>query len=342
MDNIRFVHGGNIHRFRREMLDFSANINPLGIVSSIKKEIYRGFAQALHYPDPQAQSLTARIARYWGIEKENILVGNGSVELIYLIVGSFMPAKICIPVPSFSEYERAAVLAKSKPIFVRLKPEEQFHFNSSAINPCDMLIAANPNNPSGNILIENSGPKAKLIVVDEAFMDFLPQERKLTFINQAGVNKKIIVLRTFTKFFALPGLRLGYAVAHKDIIKKLKQNQIPWTVNSFAQIAGEKVLDQKDYISKSRLFIEKEREFLSGRLNKIKGITVFPSLANFLLLKIENKKPDSVSLQKELVKKNVIIRDCSNFRGLNNRYIRIAVRTRKENRQLLKCLEEIL
>lgn len=323
MGNINFLHGGNIYNHKKDISDFSASINPLGLPFGIKREIFRKFDTVCHYPDPDNREIIKKIAKYWKIKEENILIGNGSAELIYLIMATFRPKTTLLPTPTFSEYERAARNVGSRV--------------GSCKSP-DMAFLCNPNNPTGE-LAARGRVSGKLTVVDEAFMDFVPEERKHTYVWEAQKNRKIIVLRTFTKFFAMPGLRIGYLIAHKDTVRRLRQNQPPWSANILAQIAAKAALDNRGYIRKTRTFIEKERRFLFNELGKIKGLKPYPSAANFLLIKAVKPMPGSKFLQKSLLKRGILIRDCSNFRGLGNKHIRVAVRTRKENMKLIKALK---
>lgn len=349
MGNLSFPHGGNIYavkrRFKKEVIDFSANINPLGLPSQIKKIIYKNFASILHYPDPEA-NIIRKLAQYWGVKEKNILLGNGSTELIYLIASCFMPKTTLIPVPTFSEYERAARNIRSKIKFVNLDEKEDFRLNPNRLSDSDILFLSNPNNPTGNLIFTDSRMLEelpyKLIVIDEAFMDFLPDEKKYTLIWKAAKSKRIIVLRTFTKFFALPGLRIGYLVAHRDIIKALKKYQMPWSVNVFALKAAECLLVDKSYINNTRQFIEKEKRFLFKAIAEIGGLKPYPSVTNFLLIKIEDKNLSSSFLTKRLIQKGILIRDCANFRGLSNKFVRVAVRTHRENLKLIGALKKII
>ena len=350
MGNLTFEHGGNIYQaqrqYKRKFLDFSANINPLGLTPQIKEAIYKNFGSILHYPDPEAKNITRKIAQYWGIKEENVLVGNGSIELIYLIVSTFKPKTTLIPIPTFSEYERAARCIKSKINFLRLKEKLRFELPSAKINQADILFLCNPNNPTGNLILTDyriiEKLPIKLVVIDEAFMDFLPDEKKHTLVWKAQKNKRIIVLRTFTKFFALAGLRIGYLVAHQSIVNKLRQYKIPWSVNSFAQLAAELILADKEYIRKARQLIEQEKKFLFNELAKIKKLTPYPSAANFLLIKISDAKFTSSLLREKLIQNGILIRDCANFRGLNNKFIRVAVRSHNENLKLVEALKEAI
>lgn len=341
------LHGGNIYeiepRKRSSILDFSANINPLGIPSKIRRLLNRQLKDLVHYPDPGARQLVAALAHYWRVEEENILVGNGSTELIYLILNAFRPAAITLPVPSFTEYERAARIVKSKISFVPIRAEDGFYLDYPLIKNSDMLFLCNPNNPTGNLLVKNRAniaATAKRIVIDEAFMDFVPDEKAHTFIPLATGSKKFIVLRTLTKLFALAGLRIGYLVAHKDIIRALKEYQMPWSVNTLAQIAAAQCLSEVSFMQRSKQLIEKERGFLYERLGRIRGLKPYPSAANFLLVRIEEKRLTSSRLKERLLKKNILIRDCANFRGLDEQFIRVAVRTHQQNLRLAQALEE--
>lgn len=349
MDYVDFLHGGNIYevkrKYKKDVIDFSANINPLPISKVFKNEFTKNYRNIFHYPDPQAKDLIRQIARYWKINEQNILLGNGSTELIYLIICMYRPKKVIIPAPTFSEYERAASSSKSKIQFLNLK-EDTFELGRLKLDKADIFFISNPNNPTGNLLFKSQKLQnqncCSLTVIDEAFMDFSPDEKKYTFIQRAVKDKRIIVLRSFTKFFALPGLRIGYLVAHKDLVKTLKKFQPPWNINAIAQSLARMMLNDKSYIKRTREFIIKERDFLFKELVKIDRLRPCPSVTNFLLIKIEKTGINSKSLTKKLIQKGILVRDCSNFRNLNNKFIRVAVRSHRENAKLIQALKEIL
>jgi len=348
MGDIDFSHGGNVGQLKGKyaagIVDFSASINPLGLSEGSRRVILENIDNILHYPEPWAQSLAEKIACYWKIKKENILLGNGSCELIYLIADFFQPKKAVIPAPTFCEYERALVSLKTKVDFIKLKEKDGFKLDMPKIK-ADMFFVCNPNNPTGNLLIkhrEKSCFGAKITVIDETFMDFLPDEKKHTFIPKACRDKNTIVLRSFTKFFALPGLRAGYLTAHPDLIKKLKAKRPPWSVNIFAQRLAETMLGNNSYIRDTHKLIKAQKKYLEESLKKIRGIKVYPSSANFFLVKIEGKKITSSFLREKLIEKGVLIRDCFNFRNLNNKFIRIAVRSQAQNRRFITALKEVL
>lgn len=342
-----YQHGGNIYEIeigkRSSILDFSANINPLGIPPGVKRLLSRQLKNLVHYPDSAAHRLTAALARYWRIKEENILVGNGSTELIYLILSAFGPGTVTLTVPSFTEYERAARISKCRVRFLRLAEDKGFSFDPSCVRKSKMVFLCNPNNPTGNLMISSQldlgAIPADRIIIDEAFMDFVREENMHTFIPQATKSRKLIVLRTLTKLFALPGLRIGYLVAHRDTIRLLKKYQMPWSVNVLAQVAAERALTEDAFRQHSRQLIERERKFLYERLSRIKGLKPYPSTANFILVKINQRRLTSTMLKEQLLKKNILIRDCANFRGLNKKFVRIAVRTHQQNLRLAQALE---
>lgn len=348
MRNVDFLHGGNIYeierRYKKVVLDFSANINPFGLPQQVKRALYKNFGRILHYPDPKAAELIQKIANYWRINEKNVLVGNGSAELIYLVVNTFKPKTAFIPAPTFSEYERATKSVGAKVRFLRLKANGNFRLNLSRLNKADIFFLCHPNNPTGSFML-NTHSKIeqlanKLVVVDEAFMDFLPDQENYTLVWKAAKSRKIAVLRTFTKMFALPGLRMGYIVAHKDTISRLRQRQPPWSTNCLAQLAAELILENKEYVKRSIRLIEKERKFLSNEIAKVKKLVPYPSVTNFLLVKINDRNHTSSLLRRRLIQKGILIRDCANFRGLGNKFVRIAVRSRQENLKLIEALKE--
>ncbi len=369
MDNLRFAHGGNVYEIKRkygtEVIDFSANVNPLRS-SLLKAGFSQGYEGIFHYPDTEAKDLISEIANYWGVNEENILVGNGSTELIYLLVHTLMPESVLIPAPAFSEFERAAESIGAKVEFIPLKEECGFRLDipmwgteaqtcsrknllnelrHPIMGDADIFFISNPNNPTGNLLLTNKGLEGvscPLVVIDEAFMDFVPQEKEYTFIYKAIEDNGVVVLRSFTKFFALPGPRVGYLIAHQDLIARLKTAQPPWSVNTLAQSLAGIILNDHDYIKETRRVIEEERVFLLNELAKIDGLKPYPSVANFILIKITNEEMNSQILTERLITKGILIRDCGNFRELNNKFIRIAILSHDENVKLITELRRLL
>ncbi|MDP3297628.1 MAG: threonine-phosphate decarboxylase CobD [Thermodesulfovibrionia bacterium] len=353
-------HGGNIYRLAEELglpeskiIDFSASINPLGVSKRVGDKIKKGLKDLSHYPDPDTKELRGKIAQYHDIEPETLLCGNGSTELIYLVPRAFKPEKVLIPSPTFSEYERACNFSNELRVTsYELREKNNFDINTDTfIQTMDKLVTrhsslvtavmaflCNPNNPTGRLMkkeevlkIAEAAKKLKcLLIVDEAFIDFHPEE---SVIKDTHDNPYLIVLRSMTKFYALTGLRVGYGVFPSYLINKLKEFKEPWTVNTLAQKAAMAALGDNEYIGKTLRLIKSEKDFLEGSFRKI-GIEFFPSDANFYLLKFNNANEIILSL----LKKGILVRDCSNFKGLNGSYIRIAVKSREDNMQLLEEL----
>ena len=355
------THGGNIAEFieryhisQDKIIDFSANINPLGLSKKVKEVILKNVNTLVHYPEPTSSNLKKKLANFHNIKSENLLIGNGSVELIYLIPKALPPKSAIIPIPSFSEYEFAVKLNGAKSIFVRLREKDDFAIGMDKfekfIPRADLIFICNPNSPTGNLfprgdmlyLIKLCKKYNTTIVVDETFIDFVENAENITMIPEAIKKNNLLILRSLTKFFALAGLRLGYAIGRKDTISKLAQFQHPWAVNSLAQTAAKTAIGDYDYIKKSRQFVFKERAFLRKRLKAIKGLRVYPPTSNFILCKLTDRKINAEMLSKKLAHQGLIIRNCNNFRGLTNRFFRLAVRKRNENIRLIRALREML
>lgn len=351
MATVDFGHGGRFYeaeeRTGKKMVDFSASINPLGLPYRVREDLFQDWKRIVHYPDPKGTGLLKKISQYWEIPPENIILGNGSNELIYLIISTFRPESVLIPVPTFSEYERAVRANDGRPVFFPLIEKEGFtlNFEKACNYRTDAIFICNPNNPTGNLLLTDQQVESlsqRLVIVDEAFMDFLPDQQKYTLLRKAIDRKNLIVLRSFTKFFALAGLRLGYLIAHQDLIGDLRKKLSPWNVNALALRAGELMLTPKEYAYKTYRLVAGERKFLSREISRIKGLRPFPSVVNFILVKIALPGITSTRLTAGLGKAGFLVRDCANFRNLGNKSIRIAVRTRRENKMLLTALREIV
>jgi threonine-phosphate decarboxylase len=360
-------HGGDIYKASVELnipenriIDFSASINPLGISKNTRSAIIKNINNLHSYPDNEARQLRKCLSERLCIDAGSILCGNGSTELIYLIPQVIKPERVLIAVPTFSEYEtglrRAECEGQSLNIkYFVLNEKNKFEMNPDEFissleggsdgrmndNPYNMAFICNPNNPTGNLLKKDSILKiadaAKdlrcYLVVDEAFMDFCDGDSVIQYVKY---NPYLIVLRSLTKFYALSGLRLGYAVIHGQLIEKFLQKKEPWTVNTLAQHAGIAALTDASYCHKTLNIIKKEKEYLENGFNHL-GLDFIKSYANYYLIKIKN---GSEAVQ-NLRQKGILVRDCSNFTGLNGDYIRVAVRLRKENKVLLEELKKL-
>lgn len=347
-------HGGNIYRLAEELnvdeheiIDFSASINPLGVPKGVISAIKEKGKLLFNYPDPDAKQLSQTIGQHLCINPESIICGNGSTELIYLVVRALKPKKVIIPSPTFSEYERAVLTEnqKSEIKSQKLRQENNFDIDTTEfiqhMKSCDMAFLCNPNNPTGRLLkkkeilkIANAAKDLRChLVVDEAFIDFLPGE---SVIKEVENNSYLIVLRSMTKFYALSGLRIGYCAAHPSVLNVMKEYREPWTINTLAQAAGTVALNDNLYREKTFRVIKNEKKTLEKGLRALK-ITYFQSSANFYLL----KSGDAHEIISRLRNKRILVRDCSNFKGLDKSYIRIAVKSNKDNMRLLKELKNL-
>lgn len=349
-------HGGNIYEAAKryglkeeEILDFSSNINPLGISKKTLKGLRDNLKHIVRYPDSNSLRLREAIGRYYSINPENILVGNGATALIHHIPRVLRPKRVLMPVPTFSEYESGCKASGAKIKYIRLEEADGFRINETEIIKCldnvQLLFLCNPNNPTGQLLprkgvlkiVDKADKKGVTVVLDEVFIDYAERE---SLIKEAVRKKNLIVLRAFTKFFAMPGLRLGYLAANSDIINMLKEVMGSWPVNSLAQTAGEIILKDRNYIQKSIRYIEKERGHLIKGISEIDGLMPFPSSTNFILIKIKKDRLNVPMLYNILAKKGILIRDCSSF-GLGGKFFRIAVKKIEENNRLLNELRNI-
>ncbi len=345
------LHGGNIYRAAGEtglpegrIIDFSASINPLGISKKVKRALIKNIRYLINYPDPDATELRQHLSNHYHINVDSILCGNGSTELIYLIPRALKPKEVLIPQPTFSEYERACRTAsyKLQVASCKLKQENNFEINPDvfikAMKGCDMAFLCNPNNPTGRLLkraamLKIAAAAKKLrcyLVVDEAFIDFCPKD---SVVNEVCNNPYLIVLGSMTKFYALTGLRIGYGVFHQSVIKKIISYKEPWAVNTIAQRAGVVAMSDTEYRDETFSVMKQEKKFMEDGLGKLK-IEYIPSAVNYYLIRLSNAGEVIHSLRH----KGILVRDCSNFAGLNRAYIRIAVKSRRHNSRLLKEL----
>ena len=365
-------HGGNIYAASRrtgiplsQILDFSASINPLGVPKRAALLMKEHINRLRHYPEPYSEELAAHIGKQLGCGGETIVCGNGSTELIYLIPRALRPARVLIPAPTFGEYEKACSSSgASEVVGYRLRHEDAFDVDPELFveamsgrpgsspasasrtpkgrGPCRMAFLCNPNNPTGRLISKKevlriadaAGSLSCYLVVDEAFIDFCPAG---SVVSEVARNPYLIVLRSLTKFYALSGIRIGYGVFYPSVAEKIRACKEPWTVNSLAQCAGVAVLEDTAYQKASRETMEREKSFVETGFKKI-GIDFIPSAANYYLLKVEHGAAKMVAA---LEQKGILVRNCASFVGLDQTYIRVAVRSRAENERLLKEMADI-
>ena len=351
------LHGGNIYRFQREgkndILDYSSNINPLGVPQKFVDIAKESFDKLVSYPDPYYIDLRKKIAEFNSLDSSNIIVGNGATEILFLYLKALKPKKVLILAPCFAEYERALKSVSAEINYFELKESDNFYPNIKSLkkeietNNYDLLLFCNPNNPTGQFIkledikevVEVCENKNTKIFVDEAFIEFVEnwQEKTVSLFK----NKNIFIMRAFTKFFAIPGLRLGYGIGFDEkILDNMWDEKEPWTLNTFANLAGLVMLDDKEYIKKSEKWILEEKEFMYKELSKFQYLKAYRAECNFILLKIQNIS--SASLRDKMIEKNILIRDASNFKFLDYHFVRLAIKDRESNIKVLEALADIM
>lgn len=333
-------------------IDFSSNINPLGISRKVLNVLRKNLPMLSSiYPDDENTILKKKIINYLDLvlSYESLIIGNGATELIYNFVRAFVRNQVVIPYPTFCEYELA-----SRKMGARIKhvPLKRWKLDEDRIlektKNSDAIFLCNPNNPTGLYsydLIERLVKKIDRsikILIDESFIEFVDERKHpKTFIDMINDFQNVVVLRSLTKSFGLAGLRLGYCVSHPSIGKKISHNKITWNINGLAQMAGVTALENLSHIRRARKIIKTEREFMYSSINnKLSSFSAIESDVNFYLIRLHNGR--SKQIRDSLLKKNgILVRDCSDFRGMNDKYIRVAVRTRSENLALLDSLESL-
>lgn len=352
-----FEHGGNVIRTAREtgrrpdeILDFSASINPLGLSGQVRAAVEAALPGVVHYPEVDAASLAAALAAYHDLPEEHFLPGSGSTELIYLLPRVLRPRHALLVAPCFSEYERALQQTGARIDFFTLSPAENFRLDPLRLlhhigKDCDLVMLANPGNPSGVGLapeaveeIARGVREQAIVVVDEAFVDFCPERSVLERLTR---HANLYVLRSLTKFYAIPGLRAGYLVGPVRGVAHLARGREPWSLSVPALAAARACMQTEEYRRRSLDVIPRWRAGLRDGLEKLR-LEVFPGEANYLLARLPDNGPDAAGLTGALSKRGILIRDCSNFAGLDSCFIRVAVRTEEENRRLIEEMGALL
>ena len=347
-------HGGNLDTLAKqagcspaELLDFSANMNPLGPPAILRPTIARALEQAVHYPDPDALALRQAAGEAWGISPEQIIAGNGSTELLYAIPRIAHRTRAILAAPCYIDYRRACEQAGLAVELFRLCPESNFAVNFSTLGEMlrgdELVILGRPNNPTGVSFsaeafrsFAEAHPQS-LFVIDEAFVDFTDPGDNLA----TDLPENTILLRSLTKFYAIPGIRLGLAVACESWIHSIREVLLPWSVGTLAQHLGAAILQETDYAHATRTQTAELRETLATSLRRQFDLTVFDGEANFLLCRLPQGQR-ACKLAETLLQHWIAIRVCDNYDGLDERYFRVAVRTENENAKLLQALTEIL
>lgn len=356
-DKCKPAHGGNVWEASKkwgmdpeDFLDFSANINPLGPSPKAIQAIVDNLGVLSNYPEPTGESFKACLSKFFNVSINNIVLGNGGAELIYLVGRMFYKKRVLLLAPTFSEYGEG--IENPNIVRIGLNHRDKFMLPIDEIlhqlEKDDLIFIGNPNNPTGNIfpreeikrIVEAAGKKNAVVIVDEAFIDFL--DDKLYSVRYwVDEYPNLIVVGSLTKFFAIPSLRLGYAIAANDTTLKMEYLLPTWRVNTFALKAGEVSINDKEYIQNTLTLVKEERHFLAEGLNSIKGLKVYPGVVNYMLVDGEGLGLTSEELQERLGPHGILIRKCTSFCNLSPFYFRLAVRKREENIRLLETLKKV-
>lgn len=352
---MEYGHGGDIYS-RSISMDFSANLNPLGLPKGVKDALKKGILRCQVYPDSRCAALIEALASHYQMPQKWVLAGNGAADLIFNLAFGLGPKRAVLLAPTFSEYGSALLAAGCEIRYYDLKKEEKFSLNEKDFccfleqegSKTDLVFLCNPNNPTGLFLdgqavkriAETCKKKQMVLAVDECFCDFLPEPKKATILPYLAEFPNVIVLKAFTKTYAMAGLRLGYCFcSNEKILHKMEQVRQPWSVSALAQEAGIWALKETDYVEQARKILSSERDFLKKVLTEL-GFEVWESQANYLFFYDKNHEENW--LYEKLLETGVLIRSCGNYRGLNGRYYRICIKTREENEKLIRRLEEQL
>ena len=330
-------------------VDFSSSINPLGMPEEAVSAAGGAIKYANIYPDTDCLRLCSVLAGYEDVPAADILCGNGASDIIFRLAYARKPGKILVTAPAFSDYERAGKAAGAEVMYYTLKRENGFGIKEDILsiirnNSPDLVFICNPNNPTGNMtsmdmmvrIAKACSSVRALLVADECFLDFVASAGDFSVKPLLRGYKNIILVKAFTKVFAMPGLRLGYAIcADTDLLTQMRRSGPDWAASNIAQEAGIAALKNgKAFVEKTCRFVQGEREFLFSGLGEL-GMTVYPSQANYIFFHC----PWDKSLSEKLYDKDILIRDCSNFRGLSSGHYRVAVSTRDKNEMLIAAIK---
>ncbi|WP_026477751.1 threonine-phosphate decarboxylase CobD [Alkaliphilus transvaalensis] len=356
------IHGGNVSEIekeygisRKEILDFSANINPLGVPETLKKILVNTISDLINYPDINYDDLKNAIGEKYKLSQDHIYVGNGGVQVIFDFIRAVKPKKSLVVHPTFAEYERALQGVESKIEEYQLKEESEFLLNVEDLlqkidEGYDLVVLCNPNNPTGTLtskeklkpLMELCQKKGTFLLIDEAFMDFIEAGEEISLLTDCKDWDHLLITRSFTKFYGIPGLRLGFGVcSHHGVLNQLNKQMIPWTVNTFASNFGKVLLEETSYEDSTYQWLKNEKAYFINELEKLGLFKIYQSSANYIFMKLLNDEIDVKTLREELIKHHILIRDCSNFKGLDNRFLRIAIKDFKANQRMIQALKSV-
>ncbi|MGL5207552.1 MAG: pyridoxal phosphate-dependent aminotransferase [Acidaminococcaceae bacterium] len=347
-----YVHGGDVYSLPegKRLIDFSANINPLGLPKGVKNALKTAINVCADYPDPFCRKLTEKLAEYHNLEKNYIFLSNGAADVLFKLALAIKPAKAILLAPTFADYEKALSTVNCEINYFNLSEKNDFCVDEGILhkinNDTDMVVICNPNNPTGQLtdeklllkILDKCRSTATYLLVDECFMDFVDKEEAFSLKEYLSSYENLIILKAFTKTYAMAGIRLGYCLtSNGNIIDRCRENGQDWSVSTLAQAAGLSALDEEEYLARSKEYIKRERHYLMYNLRRL-GFKVYGSKANYIFFSADSIPRLAEKLQKE----GFLIRKCANYHNLDDNYYRIAVRTISQNKLLIKAVRKLL
>ena len=358
-----YFHGGNVWELSDkykipvdQLIDFSISTNPLGAPETAIESIRENLNLIKHYPNPDPEWLLEVLAKSTGVEPNNIVLGNGSTELIYLFNEVFLESEYeaIIPVPSFSEYKAAIERFGGNMTFLTCTSSKNFQLNveeleSTISKKTRIIFLCNPNSPTGVLyekadlmrIIKFAAERNVFVFLDEDYIDFVDDGKRYSMAEYVNEYNNLFVLRSLTKFFGLAGVRIGFGIGSPSLVKFLKKAKMPWSVNSLAMFATAAAVKDADFIKRSRILVSNSRREMREMFKSIPWLKVYPSETNFLLIEITRGDLTSTQLREGLAKRGLLIRDCKDFDGLNDRFFRVTVRRPEENKKLIEQIKSI-
>ncbi len=343
----QFAHGGDRGLYGR-VLDFSANIHPLGMPPAVKQAVIDALEESHCYPDPFCSNLRLALAHKEGVDPHQVVCGNGAADLIVRLVSVVKPKRALVCAPSFLEYETALRLERAEIDYYPLSSKNNFEVGFDLVDKItldtSLVFLCTPNNPTGitiapdvlRHIVDTCQNKGCLVLLDECFLELCEDAEHL--VPLAKTNEMLILLRAFTKSYGIPGIRLGYAISSNEkLLAAMIQHAQPWSVSNLAQAAGIAACACADWPEEARRILRDERPVITQVLKSL-GAQVWDAKANYLFFKI----PGCFDLKERLVEKGILIRSCANYQGLTGEYYRVAIKRKEENKVLIAALEEVL
>lgn len=344
---IKNIHGGDIYSYDG-ILDFSANINPLGAPENVMKSMEASLRSLEAYPDYYCRELIKKISEKLDVKQDFIICGNGAADILFTLAATVRPKKVLLIAPGFAEYEESLYMCNATKNYYMLKEEYEYTIDEEYLDwltsDLDMAFICSPNNPTGKTvnhdlllkIIQKCKKNHIFLVLDECFNDFLEDAEYHSMVKHISTYSNVFILKSFTKMYAIAGVRLGYGLcSDKNVIEGMYQHRQPWSVSTIAQAAGISALDEDEHVTLTKKRIREERNYIFEEFNRL-GIPYIESEVNYILFQ------SNEDLKENLLKRGILIRDCSNYRNLKKGFFRIAVKDHKDNLKLIHCLEEML